>query len=137
MGVFLYMLGLSYRAVETFFMAFEFKDPKSSVVRDVAQAGQKARALHTQAPAMRVRILGVDGTRAKMAGQNAGLLFFVDIERQQLLCVEPVRETDTRRVRRYVRRVMAMFGAGQLRTDELSVYDHVVAKPMRHICISH
>jgi len=137
MGVFLYMLGLSYRAVEAFILAFECKGSKSSVERDVAQAGQKAKALHTQAPAMHVRILGVDGTGAKMAGQNAGLLFFVDIERQQLLCVEPVKETDTQRVRRHVRRVMAMFGAEQLRTDELSVYDHIVAEPMRQVCIAH
>lgn len=58
MGVFLYMmLGLSYRAVETFLLAFEWKGSKSSVERDVAQAGQKAKALHTQTPAMRVRIL--------------------------------------------------------------------------------
>ncbi len=137
MGVFLYMLGLSYRAVESFLLAFEWKGSKSSVERDVAQAGQKAKVLHTQAPAMHVRILGVDGTGAKMAGQNAGLLFFVDIERQQLLCVEPVKESDTQRVRRHVRRVMAMFGAEQLRTDELSVYEHIVAEPMRQVCIAH
>ena len=71
MGVFLYMPGLSYRAVETFLLAFEWKGSKSSMERDVAQAGQKAMALHMQAPAMRARILGVDGTGAKMAGQKA------------------------------------------------------------------
>ena len=71
MGVFFYMLGLSYRAVETFLLAFEWKGYKSSMERDVAQAGQKAKALHMQAPAMRVRILGVDGTGVKMAGQKA------------------------------------------------------------------
>jgi len=86
---------------------------------------------------MHVRILGVDGTGAKMAGQNAGLLFFVDIERQRLLCVEPVKKTDTQRVRRHVRRMMALFEAEQLRTDELSVYDHVVAEPTRQVCIAH
>jgi len=137
MGVFLYMLGLSYRAVETFLLALDWKGSKSSIERDVAQAGQKAKALHIQAPAMQVRILGVDGTGAKMAGQKAGLLFFVDVERQRLLRVEPVKETDTQRVRRHVRRIIALFGAEELRTDELNVYEHIVPEPMQRICIAH
>jgi len=137
MGVFLYMLGMSYRAVETFLLALEFKGSKSRLERDVAQAGQKDKALHTQAPAMHVRILGVDGTGAKMAGQNAGLLFFVDIEGQKLLSVEPVKETDDKAVRHHVRRIMARVGAEELRTDELSVYDHVKADSPRRICLAH
>ena len=137
MGVFLYMLGLSYRAVETFLLAFGWKGSKSSIERDVAQAGQKAKALHMQAPAMQVRILGVDGTGAKMAGQKAGMLFFVDVERKRLLCAEPINETDTRRVRRHVRRVIDLLGAEELRTDELSVYEHIVPEPMHRICIAH
>ena len=137
MAVFLYMLGLSYRAVETFLLAFEWKGSKSSIERDVARSGQKAKALHMQAPAMQVRILGVDGTGAKMAGKKAGLLFFVDIERQRLLSVEAIEETDTRRVRRHVGRVIALLGAEELRTDELNVYEHIVPEPMHRICIAH
>lgn len=137
MGVFLYMLGLSYRAVATFLLALEFKGSKSSVERDVAQAGQKAKALHTQAPAMHARILGVDGTGAKMAGQNSGLLFFVDIEGQKLLSVEPVKETDAKAVRHHVRRIMAQVRAEELRTDELSVYGHVETDRPHRICVAH
>jgi hypothetical protein len=39
---------------------------------------------------MRVRVLGVDGTGARMTGKKAGLLFFVDVERGRLICVGPV-----------------------------------------------
>jgi transposase-like protein len=137
MGVLLYMLGLSYRAVERFLYAMQWKGSKSGVERDIARAGQKARALHQQAPAMRVRILGVDGTGAKMAGQNTGMLFFTDIEAQQLVCVEPVNETDTKAVRKHVQRVMVLVGAEQLRTDELSVYKHVLDEEDHKICLAH
>lgn len=137
MGVLLYMLGLSYRHVETFLLAFEWKGSKSGIERDVARAGQNAKALHHQAPPMHVRILGVDGTGAKMAGQNAGLLFFVDIEGQKLLSVEPVKETDAKAVRRHVQRIMTLVGAEELRTDELSVYDCVEADSPRRICLAH
>jgi transposase-like protein len=137
MGVFLYMLGLSYRSVATFVRSLQWKGSKSAIERDVAQAGQQAHRFHTQAPRLRVRVLGVDGTGAKMAGVDAGMLFFVDVERQRLICVEPLQETDTQQVRRHLQRVMAWVGAEELRTDELSVYEHTVAEEDHKICLAH
>lgn len=137
MGVLLYMLGLSYRSVERFLYAMQWKGSKSGTERDVDRAGQKAKALHNQAPRLRVRVLGVDGTGAKMAGKNGGMLFFTDIEGRRLICVEPVKETDTKAVRQHVRRVMALVGAEQLRSDELSVYKHVVDEEDHKICLAH
>jgi transposase-like protein len=69
-GIFLYMLGLSYRNVEKCLRFLDCAGSKSAVERDVAAAGQKAKAVHMQGPRMRVRTLGVDGTGAKMAGQR-------------------------------------------------------------------
>jgi transposase-like protein len=108
-GVFLYMLGLSYRKVETLFKTAGWKGSKSSIERDVARAGQKAKALHNQAPPPRVRILGVDGTGAKsvpsevekMAGQNAALLFFVDVEHERWSLPQLPEEIE-RLVRRFI-----------------------------------
>ena len=137
MGVFLYMLGLSYRSVAGFLGSLEWKGSKSAVERDVAQAGAQAQRLHTEAPRVRVRVLGVDGTGAKRAGVEAGMLFFVDVERQRLVSVEPIQETDTQKVRQHVQRVMALVGAEQLRTDELSVYEHTVAEEKHTICLAH
>jgi hypothetical protein len=131
------MFGLSYRCVEKFLPLLDCRGSKSTIERDVAQAGQKAKALHFSAPQMRVRVLGVDGTGAKMAGKKAGLLFFVDIERQKLICVEPVNENDSRKVRQHVSRVMREVGAEQLRTDELSVYDRIVPEGSHKICLAH
>jgi hypothetical protein len=137
LGVVLYMFGLSYRAVEKFLPLLDCIGSRSSIERDVAAAGQKAKSLHFTAPRMRVRVLGVDGTGAKMAGKRAGLLFFVDVEKSRLICVEPIKETDSAKLRRHVQKVMMMVGADELRTDELSVYDRIVPAGMRKICLSH
>jgi hypothetical protein len=131
------MLGLSYRDVEKFLRLLDCNGSKSSVERDVSRAGQKARAFHFQAPRVKVGVLGVDGTGAKMAGKKVGLLFFVDVARGKLICVQPVDERESRRVARHVRKVFAQVGAEQLRTDELSVYDRIVGQGSRKICLAH
>ncbi len=109
----------------------------SSIERDVAAAGQQARSLHEASPRMHVRVLGVDGTGAAMAGQNAGVLFFVDVERQRLLCVQPAREEDARAVRRHVRRVLQWVGSEELRTDEHSAYKGIVSEDRHRLCLTH
>lgn len=136
-GLILYMLGLSYRAVEQFLPCLECRGSKSSIERDVAQAGQNARDFHLSAPRLRVRVLGVDGTGAAMAGRNAGVLFFADVERQKLIFVEPLKETEAAKVRRHVAKVFAAVGAEELRTDEHSVYEGIVDEQDHRICLSH
>jgi hypothetical protein len=125
--------------VELMLAAWGCKGSKSAIERDVAEAGSQARSLHERAKGLiRVRILGVDGTGARIAGKpRAGLLFFVDVERGKLICVEPVNETDSRKVREHVLKVFAMVGAQQLMTDELSVYDNIVDEDSHKICLAH
>jgi len=136
-GIILYMLGLSYRAVERFLPCLGVSGSKSSIERDVAQAGQKAREYHYAAPRLRVRVLGVDGTGAAMAGLDRGVLFFTDVKRGTLLVVEPLQETDTQAVRSHVREVFAAMGAGELRTDEHSVYEGIVDEGEHRLCLAH
>jgi hypothetical protein len=138
MGVVLYMLGLSYRGAEQFLRMFGWAGSKSAIERDLARTGQKAKALHIQSLSMDVRVLGVDGTGAKMAGHRGeGMLFFVDIENAKLLFVVRAKETDKRQVRRHVQRVADLVGAKELRTDELSVYDNVAFGVDHRICLAH
>jgi hypothetical protein len=138
MGVVLYMFGLSHRSVEQFLPLLGCNGSRSSIERDVAAAGQNAKRLHLCAPKMHVKVLGVDGTGAKMAGKSrAGMLFFVDVERSKLICVEPANETDSRKVHEHVLKVMAAVGAQQLRTDELSVYECIVDESNHKICLAH
>lgn len=138
LGVVLYMFGLSYRAVEKFLPLLDCGGGKSSIDRDVAAAGQRARQFHSQAPRMRVRVLGVDGTGASMAGQDRGVLFLVGIgPGGGLIGVQPVHEEQTQQVREHVAKVMAEVGAEELRTDEHSVYEGIVPEGRHRLCLTH
>ena len=137
-GIVLYMLGLSYRGVEAFLPCLSCRGGKSSIERDVDSAGLNAEAHHRWAVKhLRVRVLGVDGTGAAMAGRNAGVLFYVDVEKTRLICVEAIQETDTRKVRRHVAKVMAAVGAEELRTDEHSSYAGIVDDEHHRLCQTH
>jgi hypothetical protein len=136
-GVVLYMFGLSYRSAAGFLRMLDWQASKSGLERDVAEAGQTARSYHEAAPGVRVRVLGVDGTGAAMAGRQAAMVFFVDVEGGKLLWVEPLAETDTRAVRRHVAQVMAAVGAEELRTDEHSVYEGIVSPERHRLCLTH
>jgi hypothetical protein len=138
LGVVLYMLGLSDRGVEKFLPLLDCRGGKSSIDRDVMAAGERAHDLHRQAPRMRVRVLGVDGTGAAMAGQDRGVLFFVGIgPGGGLIAVQPVHEEETQKVRQHVARVMAEVGAEELRTDEHSVYEGIVPEGRHRLCLTH
>lgn len=131
------MLGVSYRGVATFVPCLECYGSKSAIERDVKAAGQKAVALHREAPPAQVRVLGVDGTGDAKAGRKGGMIFFVDVDRQKLVCVEPLQEADTAKVRRHVRRVFAEVRAQELRTDEHSVYEGAVSPEKHRLCLTH
>jgi transposase-like protein len=135
-GVVLYMLGLSYRAVEKFLPLLDCRGAKSSIERDVTSAGQRAGELHRQSPGVRVRVLGADGTGAAMAGRDAGVLFFVALD-GRLIGVEPLHEEQTRKVRTHVAKVFAEVGAQELRTDEHSVYEGIVPEDRHKLCLTH
>ena len=135
-GVVLYMLGLSYRAVERFLPLLECVGSKSSIERDVMAAGQRASDLHRLSPGLRVRVLGVDGTGAAMAGRDAGVLFLVGLE-GRLVGVEPLHEEQTQEVRDHVAKVFAEVDAQELRTDEHSVYEGIVSEERHRLCLTH
>jgi len=138
LGIILYMLGLSYRGVETFLPCLDCAGGKSSIERDIDSAGLNAEAYHkTAMKMMRIRVLGVDGTGATMAGQNKGVLFYVDVEKTRLICVESIQEKDARKVRRHVARVMAAVGAEELRTDEHPCYKGIASENRHRLCLTH
>ena len=137
LGVILYMFGLSHRKAAVFLGLLGCPNSKSSIERDVAGAGHQARRLHESALGLGVRVLGVDGTGAAMAGCNDGVLFFVDVASHRLLWVLRAKETEPGKVRRLVRQVMSQVGAEELRTDEHSVYEGIVSEDRHRLCLSH
>jgi hypothetical protein len=55
---------------------------------------------------------------------------------QRLARVEPGQEADAKKVREHIQRVMERTGAHELRTDELSVYEHTAASE-HMVCLAH
>jgi hypothetical protein len=131
------MLGPSYEGAAGFLRLLGWRASGSGIERDVEELGHKARRLHECSLRMGVRVLGVDGTGAAMAGRNAGMLFFVDIEGQRLLLAVAVQETDAQKVRRLVSKVMRQVGAEELRTDEHRVYQGIVPEGQHRLCLTH
>jgi len=110
---------------------------KSRGPRAGAEAGLTAERLLQASGTGGVRVLGVDGTGAAMAGRKAGVVFFVDVEGHRLVWVVPLQEAEAAKVRRHVRQVMAAVGAEELRTDEHSVYEGIVPEDQHRICLAH
>jgi hypothetical protein len=137
LGVILYMLGPSYEGAATFLRLLDYQASGSGVERDVSELGHRARQLHQCSLRLGVRVLGVDGTGAAMAGRKEGMLFFVDIEGQRLLLAVAVSEAESRKVRRLVGQVMRQVGAEELRTDEHSVYEGIVPEGCHRLCLTH
>jgi hypothetical protein len=137
LGVLLYMLGLSYRHSSLFLGVLGCSSSKSSIEREVALAAEAAGRLHELARRWGIRVLGVDGTGAAMAGRNEGVVFFVDLEGGKLLQVVWAKEGEAGKVRRLVREAMAAVGAEELRTDEHSVYEGIVPEPGHRLCLTH
>ena len=138
LGVLLYAFGLSYRRAAVFLGLLGWPSSKSSIERDVAAAGQAAARLHRCARQLQVRVLGVDGTGAALAGgSREAVVFFVDLDGGRLLQVVWAKESDAPQVRRLVAQAMAAVGAEELRTDEHSVYEGIVAPPRHRLCLTH
>jgi hypothetical protein len=132
------MLGLSYRNTQAVLEGLECRSGKSSIERDVAVAGVEAQAMHRQAPPVGVRVLGVDGTGAAMAGRDAGVVFLVGVDGGgRLIGLAPLHEEQTQKVRDHVAKVMAAVGAKELRSDEHSVYERIVPEAQHRICLAH
>jgi len=104
----------------------------------VKAAGEEARLRHREARQFPVRVLGVDGTGAAMAGKDAGVLFLVGLEGGgHLIGLAPLHEEQTQKVRDHVAKVMAAVGAKELRSDEDSVYERIVPEAQHRICLAH
>ncbi len=92
LGVVLYQLGLSYRAVEALLTGLGVKVSDTTVLREVVQAGEKARQRHENLKG-KVEKVGVDGTGVLLAGGGClGVILAVGIDNAQLLRVRVAEE---------------------------------------------
>jgi transposase-like protein len=141
LSVLLYVLGLSYGAVEDLLSALGMSLAKTTVYENVQAAGlttrQQQRQVVLQGGARAV--IGSDGTYVKVKGQEVGVQVVVDDRDSALLALEIMVSENTQDVLDVVRTVAEQVQAEVLVSDDLDTYKRVAdALDLEHqICRSH
>lgn len=141
LSVLLYVLGLSYGAVEDVLVAFNTALAKTTVYLNVQQAGMAARQQQRQVVLHggKRAVIGSDGTYVKVKGQEVGVQVVVDDGTGELLGLEIIASESTAAVLEVVRAVAEQVAAEVLVSDDLDTYKGVAdALELEHqICRSH
>jgi transposase-like protein len=141
MTVLLYVLGLSYGAVEDFVNALGCGVGKTTVYNNVQAAGaaarrkQQARVQHGGKRA----VIGADGTFVKVKGETVGIEVVVDDSTGELLGLDIITSENHEEVRTLIETVVEAVEPEVLVTDDHGAYSEVVdAMGLDHqICRSH
>lgn len=141
LSVLLYVLGLSYGAVEDVLGAVNTPLGKTAVYLNVQEAGMAARQQQRQVVLGQGQraVIGSDGTYLKVKGQEVGVQVVVDDAGGELLGLEIIVSENTAAVEGVVRAVAEQVQAEVLVSDDLDVYKGVADKlALEHqICRSH
>lgn len=141
MSVLLYVLGLSYGAVQDFLDALGVPLAKTTVYENVQAAGvvsrwrQRRDLLQGQVR----KVIGTDGTYVKVQGVTVALQVVVDNRTSALLGLEIISSENIPEVTKLVRRVGKLVGAEVLVSDDLDTYKEVAdQEELDHqVCRSH
>jgi transposase-like protein len=141
MTVLLYVLGLSYGAVEDFVNALGCGVSKTTVYNNVQAAGQAARRkqqARVQQGGKRA-VIGADGTFVKVKGESVGIEVVVDDCTGELLGLDIITSENHEEVRQVIQEVADAVDPEVLVTDEHGAYTEVADELglERQICRSH
>jgi transposase-like protein len=141
LSVLLYVLGLSYGAVEDLLSAFNTPLAKTTVYLNVQAAGMAARQQQRQVVLHggQRAVIGSDGTYVKVKGQGVGVQIVVDDGTGELLGLEIIVSESSEAVLEVVRAVAEQVAAEVLVSDDLDTYKGVADElGLEHqICRSH
>lgn len=140
-SVLLYVLGLSYGAVADFLEALGQALGKSTVYRNVQEAGfvSRQRQRQTVETGQRRAVIGTDGTYVKVKGVKVGIQVVVDDGTDDLLGLDLIVSERAEEVIDLVRDIASQVEAEVLVTDDLDSYKDVADEvDLDHqICRSH
>ena len=141
LSVLLYVLGLSYGAVEDVLWAFNTPLGKTTVYKNVQEAGMAARQQQRQVVMEKGEraVIGSDGTYLKVKGQEVGIQVVVDDQDGELLGLEIIVSESTEAIVEVVRAVAKQVKAKVLVSDDLDAYKRAADElALEHqICRSH
>ena len=141
MVILLYVLGLSYGAIEDFLWALGCGLSKTMAYYDVQAAGITARQQQQrqlQAGGQRL-VVGADGTYVKVKGERVGIEVVVDDRTGELLGLDIIVSEQEEEILGIIEEVMAEVAGEVLVSDDHGAYNAVVdALGVEHqICRSH
>jgi transposase-like protein len=141
MTVLLYVLGLSYGAVEDFVNALGCGVGKTTVYNNVQAAGREARRKQqacVQQGGKRA-VIGADGTFVKVKGESVGIEVVVDDRTGELLGLDIITSENHEEVRQVIQEVADAVEPEVLVTDDHGAYTEVADELglERQICRSH
>jgi transposase-like protein len=141
LSVLLYVLGLSYGAVEDVLCAFNTPLGKTTVYVNVQEAGMAARQQQREVVLGKGEraVIGSDGTYLKVKGQEVGVQVVVDDQDGELLGLEIIVSENTEAIVEVVRAVAKQVKAKVLVSDDLDAYKGAADElALEHqICRSH
>lgn len=141
MTILLYVLGLSYGAIEDFTNALGDGVGKTTAYNNVQGAGVAAR----QAQAVQRRtggtraIIGADATYVKVKGVTVGVEVVVDDQTGELLGLDLITQENSEEIRSVIQQVMEEVQGEVLVSDEHSAYPEIAEElgVDHQICRSH
>jgi transposase-like protein len=141
MTVLLYVLGLSYGAVEDFVNALGCGVGKTTVYNNVQAAGREARRKQ-QASVKgggKRAVIGADGTFVKVKGAGVSIEVVVDDSSGELLGLDILTSENSEEVREVIQEVVEAVEAEVLVSDDHGAYSDVVDEMglAHQICRSH
>lgn len=128
LAILLYVLGLSYGAVEDVLVALAVPLGKSSVYRDVQAAGEKARQLRqewVEQYAGKIRVLGSDLTNVRCKGEDVVVGVAVDAQRGLVVDIVVLDDEQTETLQHWLQPVLEMVGAEVMITDDADGFKEV------------
>ena len=125
--VLLYVLGLSYGAVEDLLFALGVAVSKTTVYTNVQEAGVQSRSRQqaTVDTGGKRAVIGSDGTYVKVKGEQVGIQVVVDDQSGELLGLEIVVSENADEVREIVEQAAEQVDAEVLVSDDLDTYKSV------------
>lgn len=132
----MWAMGLSLRSATAFLKLFDAALCHQTVWRDAVALGKRVAG---RRPRRSVRVLGVDGTGARIAGQSSGVVVAVDMGSGQPVAFVELDERDPEAVRKWLAPLVEQLGVEVLVTDDLASY-RPVAESLHldhQVCLFH
>jgi transposase-like protein len=138
-GVLLYVLGLSYGGVADALAALGWQGSRSTIYRDVQEAGEAVVRLRRQQSKRQVQVVSADATYVVCRGEEVTVAVALDALAGEVLEVELVEGESADALRAFLQRLQTEYGMEVLVSDDQDSYK-VVADELglaHSICRAH